>query len=247
MDEVDAAAPGTVEDLYATGSIGLGDFHPDISDIDLVAVGTEPPDEAQLRALAQVHRPSRPHVDVLYLTRDDLSADPRPLSRPCSLEGTFHPADAFSANPVTWRDLQTCALTVRGRQLDGEDVWFDPDVLRQWNCDNLDQYWRAQVDTWRRVQLSEALVRHEYGLQWLVLGVARLHYTIATLELTSKTGAGYYALEVADRQWHPVIEAAIALRADQTASFGLSLEEARDQAVLLATFLIEDAHRLVSV
>ena len=49
---------------------------------------------------------------------------------------------------------------------------------------------------------TEARVRSEYGLQWLVLGVPRLHYTVATLDVTSKTGGGRHALEVAPEQWH---------------------------------------------
>jgi hypothetical protein len=125
-----------------------------------------------------------------------------------------------------------------------EDVWFDPRALRHWNVDNLDQYWRRQVDALRQVDPTEELVRHEYGLQWLVLGVPRLHYTIATLEVASKTMAGRYALGVVDRRWHPVIHTAITLRGDRTAALRLSPKEARDQAVEAATWLIDDAHRL---
>jgi hypothetical protein len=40
------------------------------------------------------------------------------------------------------------------------------------------------------------------GFQWLVLGIPRLHHTIASLGVTSKTGAGHYALGVVDSRWH---------------------------------------------
>jgi hypothetical protein len=245
MQDVDVALPGLIDEVYVTGSASMGDFHPEISDVDVVAVGSRGANEADLDTLAILHHPSRPFVDVLYITGADLLGDPRLLSSAYSLAGTFHRQGAFAANPVTWRDLQTRATSVRGRELRESDVWFDADVLRRWNVDNLERYWRGQVESWCRVEPTEARVRHEYGLQWLVLGVPRLHFTISTLEVTSKTAAGYYALEVVDRQWHPLIEAAIALRADQGAPVRMSPEQARDQAVELAVWFIEDAHRLL--
>ena len=91
------------------------------------------------------------------------------------------------------------------------------DVLREWNLANLDSYWADWV-TWARGQDgTEARVRFEYGLQWLVLGVPRLHCTIATLEVISKTAAGHYAKQVVPSEWHAVLDAAIALRADRRA------------------------------
>jgi hypothetical protein len=244
LEDIDSAAPGLVEDVYLTGSVALGDFRPGISDVDLVAVWATSAGEAQLGALSELHRPSTPQVDVVYLSRENLRSDPRQLSPAHSLQGVFHRDGAFSANPVTWRELQTRSFAVRGPSLEPENVWFDAGALRRWNVDNLDQYWRRQVDAWRQADPTEELVRHEYGLQWLVLGVPRLHYTIATLQVASKTMAGRYALGVVDRRWHPVIHTAITLRADRTAALRLSPEEARDQAVGLASWLIGDAHRL---
>jgi hypothetical protein len=244
LEAVDSAAPELVGDVYLTGSVVLGDFRPGISDVDLVAVWATFPDEVQLEVLTELHRPSSPQVDVVYLAREDLRSDPRQLSPAHSLQGVFHRDGAFAANPVTWRELQTRSLAVRGPSLEAGSVWFDAGALRRWNIDNLEQYWRRQVDAWQQVDPTEEQVRHEYGLQWLVLGVPRLHYTVATLQVTSKTKAGHYALGVVERRWHPVIHTAIALRGDRAAALRLSPEQARDQAVELATWLIDDAHRL---
>jgi hypothetical protein len=84
-------------------------------------------------------------------------------------------------------------------------------------------------------------VRSEYGLQWLVLGVPRLHYTVATLDVTSKTGGGRHALEVAPPQWHGVVRAAMALRADRQAPLPASLDELWRDALDLSAWLIADA------
>lgn len=246
LRDVDRAAPGFVEAVYVTGSVALGDYRPSISDVDLVAVSGHQPTQGELAALAELHRPSRPSVDVLYATRDDLRRDPSQQSLPGSVGGEFRRDGAFEANPVAWRVLSTRAIAVRGAALTDRDVWFDADSLRSWNVANLDGYWSAWVRRARAEVATEARVRHEYGLQWLVLGVPRLHYTIATLDVTSKTGAGRYALGVAPQQWHTVLETAVALRADEDAPLPASPDVLWRDAIDLSTWLTEDAHRLVA-
>ena len=47
-----------------------------------------------------------------------------------------------------------------------------------------------------------------------MLGIPRLHHAIATGTLTSKDGAGHYALDVFGKQrWRPVVAEALAHRA----------------------------------
>lgn len=241
----DGALPGFVEGLYVVGSIPLGDYRPAISDVDLVAVCAERPSQRQLGALSALHRPSHPNVDVLYVTASELGSDPRELSLPHSLEGEFKPESGFNANPVVWRQLATAAIPIRGPRLTDGDVWFDADALRRWNLANLDVYWVRWLEGWRGVEPAEPRVRHKSGLQWLVLGVPRLHYTIATLAVTSKSGAGRYALGVVDSRWRPVINAAIALRADQNAPLPRPVEALHQEAADVSAWFIEDAHRLL--
>jgi hypothetical protein len=245
LAEVDHAADGFVEALYVTGSIALDDYRPPISDVDLVALCRARPTREELGALAAIHRPSRPSVDVLYATREDLGRDPSELSLPGSVGGDFRPEGAFEANPVAWRMLSTRALAVRGDPLRNTDVWFDADVLRRWNLANLDSYWSEWLQRARTEVVTEARVRHEYGLQWLVLGVPRLHHTIATLEVTSKTGAGRYALAVVPAEWHAVVRAAMALREDRQAPLPAPPDVLWRDALDHSAWLIDDAHRLM--
>ena len=77
-----------------------------------------------------------------------------------------------------------------------------------------------------------------------VLGIARLHHTIATGEVISKTAAGGHALAVTDERWHPVIRAAMALRADRQADLATEAGVLVVDAVAVARWLIADAHRL---
>lgn len=242
---LDESAPRLADGVYVVGSVALGDYQPSFSDVDLVTLCRDTPTSAEREALSGLHHASRPTVDALYATRRDLGRDPSTLSLPGSVDGVFHDDGAFETNPVVWRMLATRALCVRGAALDENDVWFDPDALRRWNLANLDSYWSEWIQRARASDATEARVRHEYGLQWLVLGVPRLHFTVATLDVTSKTGAGCYALDVAPAQWHVVLETALALRADPSARLPVSSESLWHDAVDLSAWLVDDAHRLV--
>jgi hypothetical protein len=56
------------------------------------------------------------------------------------------------------------------------------------------------------------LTRTDYGIQWTVIGVLRVWYSFREQDITSKTGAGGYALTHLPSQWHPLIQEAINLR-----------------------------------
>jgi hypothetical protein len=77
-----------------------------------------------------------------------------------------------------------------------------------------------------------------------VLGIPRLHHTIVTNEVISKSAAGAYALNITDERWHDVIRAAMALRVDRGAQLPKEPDVLVADAVDLARWLIEDAHRL---
>lgn len=107
---------------------------------------------------------------------------------------------------------------------------------------NLNDYWVAKTGEGERVR-PEFWARWESGLQWVLLGVARLHHTIASSEVISKSAAGAYALDITDEQWHDVVRAAIDLRADCQADLPKEPEALVADAVAVARWLIDDAHR----
>jgi hypothetical protein len=90
----------------------------------------------------------------------------------------------------------------------------------------------------------ELWARRESGLQWVVLGIPRLHHTVVTKEVISKSAAGAYALTNAYEYWHDVVRAAMALRVDRQAQLPKEPDALVADAVALARWLIEDAHRL---
>jgi hypothetical protein len=211
---VDERLPGTVDGLYLGGSLALDDYRPGQSDVDFVALTRDPLDDAALDELAAIHAELRSPFpfDGIYVTDDELAREPAAARAPAVHEGSMARSGGFEANPVVWHTLAHHGIRVRGPAPDRLAVWSDPEALRRWNVDNLTGYWAGLVNRWRAATPTRELVVHHYGLPWLVLGVARLHYTIVTGEVTSKAGAGEWALDHYDTRWRPVISTCLGLR-----------------------------------
>lgn len=202
------------------GSVALGDFRPGASDIDFVAVVRERPDRAALKSLSAAHREvrsrrRRPFFDGVVLTWNDLSHDPESIPpAPFAYEGRFHAAGRFALDPVTWHELANQGIAVRGPEASSVPVWRDTEALRVWTRNNLDTYWRTWLRRHERlVSLEGTIALTGRSVAWGVLGVARLRYTLATGDITSKAGAGEYALKTFGEPWSRILREALRIRA----------------------------------
>jgi hypothetical protein len=215
---VDDRLPGVIEGLYLVGSLALADYRAGQSDIDFVAVSRDPLDDAACDGLRRVHTELRPplNFDGIYVTYAELAADPAAAQAPSAHEGRFSRSGAFETNPAVWRLLAQRGIPARGPEPRRLAVWSDPQALRRWSLDNLNGYWAGLVARWRAAAPPRELVVHHYGLPWLVLGVARVHHTVVTGDITSKSGGGRWALAHADERWHPVVTTCLALRGGES-------------------------------
>lgn len=251
LEQADALVPGLLEGLYLVGSVALDDFRPHRSDIDFVAVTADRPDAASLVALQRVHvrlqeRWRRPFFDGMYVTWHDLAADPTRLGAcPSAHEGRLQPGGP--GDPIAWQTLAQQGVRCRGPAVADIPIWRDPAVLAAWTNDNLDTYWQRRVlDRGARLLTPYGMVGlTEWACEWCVLGVSRLHYTLATGAITSKTGAGIYALAAFPETWRRVIDEALRIR---RATGGRSLYRSpvsrRRDTRAFAEMVIAAAHRL---
>jgi hypothetical protein len=243
LHAVDTHLPGRITGLYLIGSLALGDYRPGVSDVDAVAVSATRLDPVELDAVEAVHGEiALPTLAATYVTRDDLRADPRSLHGTAfHLEGTFAREGAFDANPAVWETLRRYPLCMRGPTR--PDVWHDPVALRAWTLQNLDSYWRPlQAQVQQRV-VTPPLPSVEL-LTWCVPGVARLHYTLVTGDITSKSGACRYVLESFPERWRPLATAALAAREGARAE--VWNDELARELPHFMDFVVDDAHRLAS-
>jgi hypothetical protein len=252
LEEIDAAAPALVEGLYLVGSVALGDFRLHHSDVDFVAVTASRLEPAGYAALERAHawlsaHWPRPFFDGIYVTWDDLAGDPVGASPgPHTHEGRLHPAGGGERHPVTWRTLIQSGVCCRGPTVAEIEIWSDAAALAAWINNNLDAYWRRLLEpgSWltRRGGVAGLTA---YACEWCVLGVSRLHYTLATGKITSKDGAGVHAQAAFDAQWQPVIAESLRIRrADKRRSLYLSPFARRRDVLRFLEMAIAESHRL---
>lgn len=208
LEAMDAEAPGLIEGLYLTGSVALGDFRPHASDIDFVAVTSKPLDQVATAAVARAHTRlrkqfPRPVFEGVYVTWDALASDPARCGH----------------DLVTWHTLARHGVAVRGPNRADLNVWTNAEALAEWTIENLDVYWGPLLARARRFGTRwNLMAMTTYGAVWIVLGVTRLHYTLATGEIGSKENAGHYSLRTFPEEWHRVIQESLRLRQSGRAS-----------------------------
>jgi hypothetical protein len=218
LRSIDENAPGVVEAVYLTGSVALGDFRPS-SDIDFLAVTTDPLDEPARSALRRVHRSvsayrRRPFFDGAYVTWKDLRANPSAAALGAEIhEARWSDAVAGSRQPVSWHELAWHGVSVRGPDRREIEVWTEPATLISWTRANMASYWRSWHARARRLtSMPGVATLVAWGPAWGVLGVARQRYTIATGRIASKYDAGLYARETFPQRWHRIIDEALRIR-----------------------------------
>ncbi|HTZ93921.1 MAG TPA: aminoglycoside adenylyltransferase domain-containing protein [Streptosporangiaceae bacterium] len=213
---IDDSAPGLVQGLYLRGSLAFGEYFAGQSDVDFTAVLSVRPDAGQLTALGAVHEAvfadhPVPHFDGFHLLRDDLARAPDQCPEiPVMFDGVFMPRIRdYDINPVSWHELARHGIAVRGPALGAHEVWTDDAALRAFSYGNLGSYWAGVADN----LLKDPAGAAEPGVvAWSVLGVSRLHHLLVTGRLTSKSGAGRYALTAFGKHWHRIIEEALRAR-----------------------------------
>jgi len=252
LDALDEVLPlSAVAGVYLVGSAALGDYRPGQSDLDILTLTHDPLSDAELDELDRMHQElengSQPHLDAEYAPRECLGRLPK-----TGVSGHAHVVDGhFDRGPhgqelVVWATLDQCGITLRGPEARTWNAAPDAAELRAWNLDNLESYWRANFGQHVRDVLAARELDSDLPVDlavWSAAGPGRLHRTIATGEIISKTASVDYAAELFPA-YAPILMRAKASRlGDKSVSF-----VARD-GLVLADFvdeLCDDAARVAA-
>jgi hypothetical protein len=206
--------PDLLVGFYLHGSLALGAFSPTFSDIDFISVVSRRCTENDVEHLRNVHATvAREHprweMSGSYLMWEDLgrSEEAIPLG-PCYHDSVLNPAGHHDLSFVTWWVLKNRGIALVGPQLQDLDFAVDWERLLTGMHKNLNTYWKNFTCQPKRM----AWLLTDFGIQWTVLGVLRQYYTFRENDITSKTGAGEYALEHLPARWHRIIREAIHIR-----------------------------------
>ncbi len=242
-----------VRAAFVIGSAALGDWWPGESDIDMVAIvdSVDPAREGRLRDIhARVRADlggAAPDLEVLYLTAGDLAQAPAQVgSRPHHRSGLLR-RDAEMSTPVIWHSLAQHAVPI-GETVELGEIWLDDSELREWCRSNLVSYWAGWAARGAQPATRGGMaLLADWAVAWCVLGVLRLRHTIDTGAITSKSGAGHWALEALrlDASERGLVEEALSLRrAAPHAEAGADrahAAERRDQVAAFLRRIIDDS------
>ncbi|MGO2863439.1 MAG: aminoglycoside adenylyltransferase domain-containing protein [Brevibacterium sp.] len=223
----DRLLPGAVTACAVGGSIALDAYRPGRSDIDVVAVLSDEWKERRglMARLRLLHLSQLPRLSVragrglgfsaccntVFIWKSDAC---RPVTqiRPIAshVGEIFDSSDAFDVNPVVWKELVDGGISVRGDQVSDWGLVPEPEVLHEWVARNLHDYWTPLAEILRRNRRKLSAG----GVEWCLLGPARMHHTLLTGAIISKEAAGQHALDEFPNHT-PIIEVARArLRRD---------------------------------
>lgn len=207
--------PGLLEGMYLHGSLALGAFDPRFSDIDFISITSRRCSDADIDSLRAIHdtlrqRYPQAQLEGSYLQWDDLGRFEDTIPpRPHIHDGILHASGHFDLNGVTWWVLKQRGIALVGPPPEYLDIQVDwVDLIAKMHH-NMNTYWASYITNPRRM----AWLLTDYGIQWAVLGVLRQFYTFRERAITSKTGAGVYALQHTPQQWHRLVQEAIDIRA----------------------------------
>ena len=205
-----------------------------------------------------------PHYDGVYVTREDLANPPddgRPV--PFVVNGEFRVGQPCGElGPVLWLTLARYGLAVRGPAAATLGLRADPTRLREWNLGNLRSYWQPLAEQTLTLldntptdgaMSSEAIsdgatsdgaasvgalsqAELAQGVAWLALGPPRLHHTIVTGDVISKTAAATHVATYFPA-WTDL--AARAARWRGGAEIVFTLDDARQAAALALAVVAE--------
>lgn len=243
---IDERLPNRITGCYLVGSIALNDYIQGNSDLDFVSVCNSPLRDDELRQIESAHqdfhRDNTPKLDGVYVTWQDLQSKPDGTRLPYFLGGNFENCHAFAANPVTWFILDRYPISLRGPEQ--PKVYNREQELIVWCKNNLAGYWMRWIQNARRRLPRMLAPLPPDDLAWGVLGVARIHATIKTTDIISKSAAGAYAIDAFDCRWESVIHDALAYHTGNNAARCINPLRRRNATVSFMEAVIADAFEL---
>lgn len=244
---VEQTLPGFMEGLYLHGSIALGAFNQRFSDIDFITVGSRRCTDDDVEQLRVVHKKiasAYPQWELngSYFQWSDLGKfEETVLPHSYHHDGVLYPSGHYEANPVTWWVLKQHGLALLGPHPRALDFAVDWDVLIAGMRQNLNTYWVTFTRHPRRMTWLFV----DDGVQWAVLGVLRQFYTFREGDITSKTGAGEYALAHLPVRWHRLVREAIRLQEQGGPSLYASRVARAAEAVRFLRYIIQECNALL--
>ncbi len=242
---VNERLPNTLEGLYIQGSIALGAYVENSSDIDFITITNRRLLEADAMVLSEIHstiasQNKNPEMDGVYIMREDVGR--LNLGNDNYLNynsGKISYRSDF--DPIIWWILKTRGIRILGPERHALIFNIHLRHLVSYVNENMNTYWAQRV---QRMETSITELYNlpaeniDYEIEWTVLGLLRQFYTLKEHDIISKLDAGEYALLHLPVEWHPIIKEAMNIRKVEKEMIFTSDKERINMAIRFSKYII---------
>jgi hypothetical protein len=210
---------------YLDGSLAIGDFDPDKSDIDFVVVTKAEVSSGTFGALETMHRRISAgaskwarELEGSYISTRALRRDPRPAAHPYIDRGS---ALAMVQHESGYWPIHRHMVREHGVVLAGPPphTLIDPVPPEE-----LREAVRGILRGWWKPMLTEGpLLRNGFYRCYAVLTMSRMLFTLRQGTIVTKPVAARWAQHALDRRWTPLIQHALAWSRDVPPDLGETL------------------------
>jgi hypothetical protein len=206
--------------MYVYGSLALGGFDPQNSDIDFIVVTDTELDERRIQALREMHDEFRnsdsrwaEKIEAAYIPQEALNhREPTAARYPQFEKDRLFVIQALEDGWAFQRHtLREYGIVVSGAQPSTLIDPVHPDDMR-WTAVAIIGEWLEQA---RHDREWLDWVGHREGQAFVVLTCCRFLYLLETGTLASKPAAAEWALKALSPRWSPLIEISLARQHDQ--------------------------------
>ncbi len=229
---------GKIVGVYVYGSIALGAFHIETSDVDFVAVLNDSVNEAEKQLIVELHKKMSEstlgkRMDGMYIPLADLGKYNHDINEYVYCADGKANIGHWDINAVTWWTLKNQGITVIGKEV--EDLPFQikwDDVVNTMKY-NVEQYWSEKAK-------RPYLFFIEEWVESAVVTMGRILYTLDHKTIVSKDRGLQYLLERSAKEWEPLLKEVERMRYDPKEKKKLSIWRRADMTKRYLLSLIEE-------
>ncbi|MED4680964.1 aminoglycoside adenylyltransferase domain-containing protein [Bacillus nitratireducens] len=190
--------------VYIYGSIALGAFYIETSDVDFVTVISDSVNEAEKKQIVELHKKISKstlgkRMDGMYIPLADLGKYNDEMNEYVYCTDGKANIGHWDINAVTWWTLKNQGITVIGKE--AEDLSFQirwDDVVNTMKY-NVEQYWSEKAK-------QPYLFFIEEWVESAVVTMGRILYTLDHKTIVSKDRGLQYLLERSAKEWDPLLK-----------------------------------------
>lgn len=252
LKKLNKQLPDLLNGFYLYGSISLGAFVEGSSDVDFMAVIQRDLSEADIAILKQIHKEiqsSYPQMslDGIYITKEDITGlDTEAKTCIYFNDGEIQGTKELQKNSIDVFQFYNYGVCILGKEPSQYNFSIEWNLLMSRMQDNLNSYWvnwKKRGERFLSVQYFDLLFSVK-SIEWGVLGVSRLYYSFNEQGITSKVGAGEYAINNVPERWHKIINEAMRLRLGNPKSYYKSIFARRNDALAYMEYIINESNKL---